>query len=340
MSQTKPLVSVIIPVYNIEKYLEKCINSVLEQTYKNLEIILVDDGSKDSSGRICDAYENSYQNIKVLHKTNGGLSDARNQGLDISKGEYISFIDSDDYISPVFVETMMAAISKGNCGIAALKGGTDFWDESVYPRLAETTEECSIEYVAANESLERMFYQQIATGAPFKICRRELYEVVRFPNGYYYEDVATTYKLFLQAEKAAIIYGNLYAYRKRADSIIRQKFNEKKLTALDIFDQLINDEALKEVGLRRAACSRVYAMLFSVFLQVPAKDKEMQKHIWRKLRTVRKDVILDKSKLMRRKNKYAALIALLGMRLSYRIGRFFGQKDSMGKKTQKRRNMT
>lgn len=330
MNKPMPLVSVIIPVYNVERYLRECVNSVLQQTYTNIEIILVDDGSTDRSGMICDEYEGRDARIAVIHKANGGLSDARNEGLEICKGEYIAFLDSDDYISCIFLEIMMRTIINGECDIAVITGGTEFWDDGTSgPKLTETDGECIVRYVKAIEALEMMLYQKIATGAPFKICKRELFDAIRFPSGYLYEDVATTYKLLLEADKVAVIQGDLYAYRKRADSIIRQRFNEKKLIAMDIFDQLVTDENLIQAGLYSAACSRAYAMLYSVFLQIPANRRDTKKRVWKKLKTIRKVIICDRSKIMRRKNKYASLVSLLGMDVSYCIGKKCGQKGSM-----------
>jgi len=174
-----------------------------------------------------------------------------------------------------------------------------------------------------------MLYQEIATGAPFKIYKKATFDNVYFPVGYLYEDVATTYKPFFNAQECAIVEADIYAYRKRRDSIIRQSFSPKKMICLDIFDQLVNDKQLNEAGLQRAAKSRVYAMTYSVFLQVPESDKRTQKIIWDKLQTVQKDVMFDKSRIMRRKNRYAAYVSLFGMNISYKIGRKFGQKGSM-----------
>ena len=268
--------------------------------------------------------------IKVIHKENGGLSDARNAGLAIATGEIISFVDSDDYISPLFLEIMYYAMVEGNCDIVAIKGGTDFWDgEELVRPLTKRMEDCKIEYLSAQSALERMLYQEIATGAPFKLYRRGILKGVEFPKGYLYEDVATTYKAFLYSNKASIVYADLYAYRKRKDIIIRQKFSEKKLICLKIFDQLINDADIKAIGLQKAAKSRVYAMTFSVFLQVNEDDFETKRMIWEKLKTVQRDIMFDTSKIMRKKNRYAAWISLLGMDFSYKLGRKFGQKNSI-----------
>lgn len=310
-------------------YLKQCLDSIIQQTYTNLEIILVDDGSTDQSGSICDVYKEKDSRITVIHKKNGGLSDARNTGLNICNGDYISFVDSDDYLSPYFYEILMGVAKKKNCDIVALKGGTSFWDGEEISTLAKDNDEFAVHYLNSHDVLERMLYQEIATGAQFKLYKKEVFDNIRFPVGYLYEDVATTYKPFFNAKECAIVEADIYAYRKRRDSIIRQSFSPKKMICLDIFNQLVNDEQLKDAGLQKAAKSRVYAMTYSVFLQVPDDDKETQSIIWNKLKTVQKDVMFDTSKIMRKKNRYAAFVSLLGMNISYIIGRKFGQKGSM-----------
>ena len=118
MDKEQPLISVIVPVYNVEKYLKKCVNSITSQTYENLEILLVDDGSTDLSGQICNEFEKNDARIKVIHKKNGGLSDARNAGLDRAKGQYYAFIDSDDYIQDNTIEIMLNAVKKNKSEIS------------------------------------------------------------------------------------------------------------------------------------------------------------------------------------------------------------------------------
>ena len=323
-------VSVIIPVYNVEKYLDECIESVLSQTYRNLEIILVDDGSTDKSGSICDAYKNKDNRIITIHKRNGGLSDARNSAIDICTGDYVTFIDSDDYVSPFFVEVLLHGVSVDGCKVAALYSGVDFWDnKSERPVLAKSIEDAEIQTFMAKEALELMLYQKIATGAPFKIYKRDIFENIRFPVGYYYEDVATTYKAFELSDFITVINCPVYAYRKRQDSIIRQHFSEKKLSAIKIYEEMIEDPIINKWGLKDAAISRTFAMMYSVFLQVPNDKKETQLLIWEKLLRCRKSVAFNKNKLMRKKNRYAALISYLGMKVSYYFGRKFGQKGSM-----------
>lgn len=323
------VISVIIPVYNVEKYLEQCVESVLNQTYRDIEVILVDDGSTDGSGAICDEYALQDARVKVIHKENGGLSDARNQGMEVACGDIISFIDSDDYISPYFLEILCEAMEEGNCDVAALKKCCDFWDGEDCVELAKAKNVKNVEYCSAYEAVERMFYMDIETGAQFKLYKRHTLNGVKFPIGYYYEDVATTYKTFLNGNKAAIVDADIYAYRKRQDSICRQAFSEKKLSALKIFDEILDDRRIREAGLLRAAKARVYAMLFSVFLQMPKEQVALRKKAWKKLTKIRFDVLFDNSGRMRRKNRIAAVVSLCGMDITYFLGRRYGQRGTM-----------
>ena len=329
--ENKALVSVIIPVYNVEKYLRKCIESVLAQTYTHLEIILIDDGSTDTSGKICDEYAQKDERIRVIHKENTGIADNRNIALDICKGEYIAFVDSDDFVAGIFVEVAIDTMLNEQCDLVALADYTPFWDGESEPILLTDKSCCHAKFCEPQVGLEKILYQRIETNAPLKICHRSVYNGVRYPYGCFFEDLPTTYKLFFNAHKVAILDDSLYAYRKRMNSAVRQEFSEKKLVMLDIFDQLVNDEQIKKAGLERAAASRAYAGLFAVFLQIPETDIELQKKVWRKLQSVQKTVLFDPSKYVRRKNRYAALASFLGMRAAYRLGRKFGQKGTMNK---------
>lgn len=322
-------ISIIVPVYKVEKYLRDCVDSILSQTYRNLEIILVDDGSPDHCGEICDEYAKRDDRITVIHKPNGGLSDARNAGLDICTGDWISFIDSDDYVSPFFLQILLNTAINDDSEIATLSRGVDFWDNKSYrPALAENADDFTSETLDAQKALELMLYQKIATGAQWKLCKRYLWKDLRFPVGYYYEDVATTYKTFLKAKTITIIHGSLYAYRKRSQSIIRQPFSEKKLSALKISDELITNAVIEEWGLRNAAVSRAFAMIYSVFLQIPENQPETQKLVWENILQYRCFILRNCNPLIRRKNKIAAIISYLGMSASYTIGRKFGQKGT------------
>lgn len=229
------LISVIVPIYNVEKYLEKCVKSIQEQTYKNIEIILVDDGSPDNCGELCEKYARKDPRIKVIHKENGGLSDARNKGIDNATGKYIVFVDSDDYIEINYIELLYKAIIENKAEIS----------------------QCGINKVGCNEKIiERIKYQnnQLKTGNGMiqdfytkhlienvvvwnKMYKKELYDKIKFPFGKIHEDEFTTYKIFYQVEKVAVISECLYNYRQTNSSITGKKYNLKRLNLLEALEE-------------------------------------------------------------------------------------------------------
>ena len=203
-----PLVSIIVPVFNVEKYLEECLDSILNQTYENIEVILVDDGSTDSSGKICDEYLKKDSKIKVFHKTNGGLSDARNYGVENSNGEYIIFVDSDDYLSKYTLEFSIKEIKDAAADILvfAIKREKEEKEILEYKKNIFNREEGIIELFKGN------LYRFSACG---KIYKTNIVKKYKFPEGKIHEDQATTYKYFLDANKIAYIVYVGYIYYKR-----------------------------------------------------------------------------------------------------------------------------
>ena len=321
-------ISIIVPVYNTENYLRECLDSIIHQTYEDLEIILVDDGSTDHCGEICDSYASQDARIRVIHQKNAGLSAARNAGLDISAGEWISFIDSDDYVSPCFIELMYNAAVSGNSEIAALSRTGDFWnDKPDRPRLETDPNALRCQTISVRDALELLLYMKIETSVQYRIYKRLIFENIRFPDGFY-EDVAASHKLFAKANRVTIVHNLLYAYRKRNDGITRQSFSEKKLIALDICRELVSDPIIHEMKLQDAACARAFSMSFSVFLQVPPESKDILDLCWENLLLYRGSVLRNHSPYMRGKNKYGAIITLFGKDISYFLGRKFGQRGS------------
>lgn len=224
------LISVIIPLYNVEAYLPKCIESVQLQTYTNLEIILVDDGSTDGSSAICDTFAQTDARIKVIHKENGGVSDARNTGLDAASGKYMFFVDSDDYIGPKCIQYLHEAITKSGAQIAVC----DYvcvseHENGEYPEEAWTTE------VLSNEECLKRTYLAEAHGLTFmpvaKLCELDLFRKhnIRYPAGKIHEDTFETYKLLYYAEQIAYISSVQYYYRQRTGSIMHTAFGLKNM---------------------------------------------------------------------------------------------------------------
>lgn len=219
------LISVIVPVYNVEQYLPKCVDSILNQTYRNLEVILVDDGTKDSSDRICDAYALQDPRVRVIHKRNGGLSSARNAGIDIASGEYIGFIDSDDWIAPEMYEIMLEAAVKNNTKLVCA-GRYDVDGETG----AETIGLCppADEVISGVELVRRIFtWQNIDSAAWDKLYHRSLFREIRYPVGIVSEDTPVTYRIALDAGRASMVHKPVYYYLHRPGSITTASVTEK-----------------------------------------------------------------------------------------------------------------
>jgi len=226
------LISVVIPIYNVEQYLSKCIESVQKQTYRNIEIILVDDESPDKCGQICDAYAESDNRIRVIHKKNGGLSDARNVGIEKAKGEYIVFIDSDDYVSEKYIDILYKLCKKYSYGIAQC-GYLPFDKENFKPTNDEILEKSIDKIEALSMEGENNVETNIAWN---KMYKRDLFDNIKYPVGKIHEDEATTYKLIYKAENIAVTNQKLYYYRQRSESIMQEKYNLKRLDYIEALE--------------------------------------------------------------------------------------------------------
>lgn len=227
------LISVIVPVYNIETVVERCIKSIVEQSYKNLEIILVDDGSTDNSANICDEWGKKDSRIKVVHKINGGLSDARNSGLDVASGEYISFIDGDDFIDKDMYKNMIYYIIKYDCdicicGMCKTENGQEFVTRPYNYENKEFT------ILDSESGIKEVLSDKIDVSSCNKLYKRNIFWKVRFPYGRTNEDFAIVYKLFFFSKKIIVINKNYYKYVQRDGSITTTKFNERQ------FDKFYN----------------------------------------------------------------------------------------------------
>lgn len=226
------LVSVIVPVYQVEKYIERCIQSIQKQTYKNIEILLIDDGSKDNSGKICEEYAKLDKRVKVYHKKNGGLSDARNYGIEYAKGDYFAFIDSDDFITKDFIETLLRACLDKECEIAICgykKTSDNSIQENKNKDVKIVTKKAALEQSCVNAQ-EHIKY----TVAWNKLYKRNLFDEIRYPVGKLHEDEATTYKLLEKANGIVVLEKEMYGYFMSASSIMRSSYNEKRLVIIDI----------------------------------------------------------------------------------------------------------
>ena len=218
-------ISVIVPVYNVSSYLRRFVDSILAQTYENLEIILVDDGATDASGVICDEYARKDDRIRVIHKSNGGLSSARNAGLDIATGEYVAFVDSDDWIEPEMYRYLMGLIQKYDVKLA-YTGRFDV-EEATGERTVGLCPEKE-EKIPAHELVSRIFlWDNVDSAAWDKLYHRSLFEKYRYPEGKICEDVPVTYRIVLETDYVALGNQPMYHYYHRAGSITKSKLSEK-----------------------------------------------------------------------------------------------------------------
>lgn len=232
MKNQNILVTIIIPIYQAEEYVERCIQSVRNQTYKNLEILLIDDGSEDKSADICDRFAMLDSRITVFHKKNGGLSDARNYGIDRANGEYLAFIDADDYVTEDFIETLLDCCIRNKsdlavCDYCQVKG--EEIPRSLKNSEREVTLEEALNEVCANSKGHIMY-----TVAWNKLYQKNLFETIRYPVGKTHEDEAVIYKIYEKAQKIMVMDKKMYGYYMSPNGIMRRKYNKSRLDFLEI----------------------------------------------------------------------------------------------------------
>lgn len=235
MEGKQALLSIIIPVYKVEKYLDKCVSSVVEQTYSNLEIVLVDDGSPDQCGKKCDEWAQKDQRIKVIHKENGGQGDARNVALDIATGEYIGFVDSDDYIHPDMYQTLYQYIEQYHadisvCGYAKVdEAGQMIPNTGVCPSVNGI--------IQVPDTLKKI--GTVSSVIWNKLYRRALWESVRFPLRKLYEDEFVIHQLLYLSKKTVTVAKRLYYYVQRPQSTINKEMTIKNLDGIEAYYERI-----------------------------------------------------------------------------------------------------
>ena len=228
------LISVIVPVYKVEPYLDRCVQSIVDQTYKNLEIILVDDGSPDNCPAICDAWAKRDSRIRVIYKFNGGLSDARNAGMSAATGEYIAFVDSDDWIAPEMLERLSVALVRDGSDIAACAVMMVWEDETPDRLLTVQTNRVLDRYEAQKALLEETLLKQPVW---YKLYRRELIRDIPFEVGKFHEDVFWSYQAVGNADKVSIIDYIGYYYTQRADSIMGAGYSLRRLDVVEAYEK-------------------------------------------------------------------------------------------------------
>lgn len=253
MAEVNPLISVIVPVYNVAEYLPECVDSIINQTYTNLEIILVDDGSTDDCPRICDAYASKDSRIRVIHKENGGLSDARNAGLDICTGELIGFVDSDDFIDKNMYFKLYNASIKHTSDVSVCHYINDENGKCDQSKFA-----CTMVLNSKYDMIHQVFSGGGGTlSACLKLYKHSIFDEVRFPKGRNYEDAYIILSVIENASRMVVIPDNLYFYRKRIGSITKTDiWNDKMWDGIFVYKHVLevlknNYPDLQNEGIRR-----------------------------------------------------------------------------------------
>lgn len=268
-NENKDLVSIIIPVFNTEKYLKRCIVSVCGQKYDSLEIILVNDGSTDQSLEICKDYERMDPRIKIIDQENKGPAAARNNGIRHASGKYIAFVDSDDYVSPFFISKMYGLAVKNQAQLVqcVIRNVT----EDDLMETTETTANIWHETMSGMDFL-RSYYNKRYSGFANpvnKLYARELLDNLAFPDGRIHEDAALTYKIYYKADRVVYTNEELYFYYMSPDSIMRSPFYLKRLDWLDALEEKLDFlEKIGEHSLRRRALQEYQAVLLKLYYNV------------------------------------------------------------------------
>ncbi|WP_162300553.1 glycosyltransferase family 2 protein [Anaerosacchariphilus polymeriproducens] len=269
----KPLISIIVPINQVERYLEKCLFSIMEQNYRNLEILLIDDGSTDRSVEICDDFAKKDSRFKVFHIENAGVANARNVGLANSTGDYIAFVDSDDYIASDYIQYLYHLLTKYNGQISACgQKNVDLTGKRLTPCTA--TEEV-FEYSRKEALYNLLFNQKLNNSCWGKLFIKELFQDISYPAGHLYEDLATTYQLVAKADR--IIYGDSekYFYIQRPQSILNSKFSRLHMDSVYFSKELVTFMKENYPSFVLPAEYRLFAAAFEIVLKTKKDQADL-----------------------------------------------------------------
>ncbi|MBR5692734.1 MAG: glycosyltransferase family 2 protein [Fibrobacter sp.] len=267
MPQEQPLISVIVPVYKVEEYLDQCVESIVNQTYRNLEIILVDDGSPDKCPEMCDAWAKKDARIKVVHKENGGLGDARNAGIAVAKGDYFGFIDSDDWCEPDMFQEMLGACLEYNAQISVCNALIDWENGWAQERTVFSDMRTFWE---SPEILKNFFNGRLTAWACNKLYRKELVEYLHYPKQPF-EDIPIARNVLTRTEKLAFSGKDSYHYRQRLGSIVNANINASQFVLIEELEK--NVEAAKVFSLEKVAIARLAISSYNFLIKIETAGK-------------------------------------------------------------------
>lgn len=268
----KPLISIIIPVYKVEDYLERCVDSVLNQTYENIEVILVDDGSPDKCGEMCDKYAQKHDNVIVIHQKNQGLSAARNTGIRTAKGQFLGFVDSDDFIEKNMYELLYDVLEVNNADIS-VGGIIDCYEET---GIKEKDFNKEVKVYTGEEAIKDVLINQgnITAHVVTKLYRKQIFDMISFPEGKLYEDSFTIIDFLIKAEKIAVVNHGVYYYWHRGGSIVESPFSERDMHLIRAWENNQKTIMKKMPELKEAIEFRYFWSCFYLLDKIYIEDKK------------------------------------------------------------------
>ena len=317
------LISVIVPVYNAENYLKECIDSILYQSYSNLEILLINDESTDNSGKICEEYSKKDKRIKVFHKKNGGAADCRNFGIKKSSGNYITFIDSDDYVKNNYVKDMLDLIKKDKT-LLAISSICFLYNDNNIRYQNKNKETCLL---STEECLDRLLCENgISVSACAKLYDKRLFKKISYPKGKKFEDDATTYKIILKCDYISYTSECNYVYKINDNSIMTSNFSEDKFYLIECTDIMCNNIVEKYPSLYYSSEKRKLHAKISIIRQI--EESVVNKNIRKKEKEIIKDIRKNIKKIFNNpkiniSEKVAVISLLFGRRFFYFFWRLY-----------------
>lgn len=308
------LISVIVPLYNVELYIGKCVTSILEQTYCDWELILINDGSQDDSGKICDEYAKQDSRIKVIHQKNQGVSVARNIGIESSLGDYITFLDADDYISERYFEHMLNCMKVFSVDVVVANMCEVAISGVIVGYQNKIAQE---EVIASNVAMARCLYErQLSPSVCGKMFKRDIWKNEKFPeNCVLAEDIWALYNVLRVAKNVALCNKAVYYVYLRGGSAQRSVFSPHKMAALDVCEKIVEDSYSNlQMEIYKAATAKLVAVSFQILLQLSTETPKIyHERCWNRIKKDRYTVILDTK--VKNKTRVACFLSFFGGKL-------------------------
>lgn len=310
------MISVVVPVYNVERWLGECVDSILSQSYGDIEVILVDDGSTDSSRQACDSYAAADGRVRVIHKSNGGLSDARNAGIDVAKGEYITCVDSDDVIASGMLQYLFNLLIENDADIACCQRlEIDESSKPLHDSRVHLDKKAVV--LGREEALCNSLVDTVAWG---KLYKSSLFEGIRYPVGRLHEDVFTTHKLVAAGKKVVVGNAKMYLYRIRSGSISKTVFTHRHMDM--VYGKVEQAEYIRQhvpAVAKRAEAAIVYGACVCAQRMAKAgyEDKDDIAFVQKQIR--RHEITFLRYLPCRLVTKLFSIVAFINLRLAMKI---------------------